>query len=159
MPCSPSFARETSYPSSLRLSPKGMRILSSSSIIRILAISAPLSLWKRQPDRKHAAFSRFAFDLDSPPVGLDDFLDQGQSQAAPLDRPRQFVAAPEEALEHPVDVFLLDAGAEVLHGDGQRRSLDGGADHHFSRIPGILDGVVDEVGDGLRQGGGGDRNG
>src|SRR4030043_599941 len=157
-PCRPSLALETSYPSSLRLSSKGMRMLSSSSIIRILAMSAFLSLRKRQPNRKHAALSRLAFDLDFPPVGLDDFLDQGQPQAAPLDRPRQFVAAPEEALEHPVDVFLLDADAEVPHGDGKRRSLDGGADHHFSRIPGILDSVVDEVGDGLPQRGAGDCN-
>src|SRR4030043_346125 len=149
-PCRPSLALETSYPSSLRLSSKGMRMLSSSSIIRIWALAAFLSLRKRQPNRKHAALSRLAFDLDFPPVGLDDFLDQGQPQAAPLDRPRQFVAAPEEALEHPVDVFLINADAEVLHGDAHELLICGGADHDFSRISGIFDSVVDQVGDGLR---------
>src|SRR4030042_367758 len=136
-PCSPSFALETSYPSSLRLSSKGMRMLSSSSIIRLLAISAPLSLCTRQPNRKHAALSRFAFNLDSTPVVLDDFFDQCQPQAAPLDRPRQFVAPPEEALEYPVDVFLLDADAEVLPGDGQELLLARGPAPYFYRIPGI----------------------
>jgi len=46
-----------------------------------------------------------------------DLLHQSQSKPAPFYRPRQSATSTIEALEHFVNLFLLDANTEVLDSD------------------------------------------
>ena len=75
---------------------------------------------------------------------------RAQAQPAALDRSGQLVAAPEEPFEDPVDVRLADPDPEVPHGDRQRRPVDEGGDLDLAGLARILDGVVYQVSQHLR---------
>ena len=73
-----------------------------------------------------------------PPMGLDDFLDQRQAQAAALDRSRQLVAGPEEPFEDLGMVLPLDADAGIPHRDSDALALAENADLDLPESPEYL---------------------
>jgi hypothetical protein len=93
-------------------------------------------------------------DLDGAVVGLGDVLDDGEADADAGGLAAEFGAATVEGLENAGAVFGGDAGAVV--GDGEGQGGWGGAeatgDEDVGMGGGMLDGIVDEVDEGLLDG-------
>src|SRR5512140_5747 len=112
-PVSPSCAMRTSWPSLRRLRRSPRAMARSSSMIRMRAMSGG-----GQEDTEGAADSQLRVQLDAPAVRLHDLLGDGEAQAGALGAAGEQVVRAVEPLEDALSVLRLDAGAVVLHLDG-----------------------------------------
>ena len=100
---------------------------------------------------------RRAHELDAAAVCLGDPAHQAQAQPAALDLIRHRRLAAEEGLEDQALLVGIEAGAVVFDGDAHlrpRRRRGGDGHPHPAVVPGVLDGVADQVLHGRLQGAG-----
>ena len=112
----------------------------------------PASADGRQPDRKRRPPPVFRLEIDRAVVGLDDLPDDRQAQPRPLDRLRVGALDPEELGEDQRDVLFGYADAGVGKPDDAPAVLGRYGDGKRAARAVILDGVADEVAEGLPEG-------
>jgi hypothetical protein len=74
-------------------------------------------LYQRQSEVKRNAFAKNALSPDAPAVGLDDVLDDGETQAGSARLARASLVDTIEALKDALQVFRGNAGPKILHSE------------------------------------------
>src|SRR5262249_34773437 len=107
---------------------------------------------KREAELEDGAAAGGVFNRGAAAVGLDDRAHEAEAEAEPALGTTEVTTV--EALP---DARLLgrgDAGAGVAYSQNGDAVARGGADLDPAAVGGVLDGIVDQVGDGLAQAGG-----
>src|ERR1043166_7857039 len=104
---------------------------------------------KREPDLRTVA--DFGFEEDLSAVLLDDLAHEREAEARRLLLLHATVARDAvELLPHAILIFQRDAVAAVFHGDAHGVGFERRRERDARAFGAVLDGVVNEVGDGAR---------
>lgn len=85
-------------------------------------------------------------------MGLHDLFDQSQSQPGAFNGAGLWIAAAMKTLENFFQFVFRDADAVILHGDHQMAIFSGNANLGALRGAGIFYGIVEQIGDDVRDG-------
>src|SRR4030042_351466 len=133
-----------------------LRTVASSSTIKTCLVKsfpgigqspAPGSRGPQYPES--GAHIHFAFHVHRTLMGLDDSLDNGQTQSGADHLPGFGVLDPVKFVKNFGQFFRVDADAVIPHLDFQEVIPKGRGNSDFSPIRGIVDGVADEIGEAL----------